>query len=192
MKLIFASLTKSSWNRYETALKLFVRFCEANNINFSLPIPSNVKIEFVVWVTDQKNLKSGTLKAYLSALDHLATMLGQVGPKWFEDDRMKIVLKGVKNLERGRADRVKGRAITVSDLLKIRKSIARAGWGLGSMQSFWTCCLLAHAGFPNCWVTLLVILAANPLSVGKMWYGLTKIMFKLSSGSQKLTEILKL
>ena len=62
------------------------------------------------------------MKAYLSALDHLATMLGPGGPKWFEDDRLKMVLRGVRNLERGGAVRgKKSRAITVSDLLKIRK-----------------------------------------------------------------------
>ena len=66
------------------------------------------------------------MKAYLSALDHLATMLGPGGPKWFEDDRLKMVLRGVRNLERGGAVRgKKSRAITVSDLLKIRKKLVK-------------------------------------------------------------------
>ena len=147
MKLIFASLTKSSWKRYETSVKTFARFCKSENVEFSFPIPSNVKINFVVWLSEKRNLSCSTLKAYLSALDHLATMLGQGGTRWFEDDRMKLVLRGVKNLERGGAVRVrKSRAIRVSDLLKIRKRLARASWGLGSRQSFWTCCLIAFFG----------------------------------------------
>ena len=42
--------------------------------------------------------------------------------------------------------RKKSRAITVSDLLKIRKKLAEANWGSGSRQSIWTCCLIVFFG----------------------------------------------
>ena len=147
MNLIFASLTKSSWNRYETPFKMFVIFSKSEEIEFSFPIPSKVKIDFVVWLSEKRHLTRSSMKAYLSALDHLATMLGPGGPKWFKDDRLKMVLRGVRNLERGGAVRgKKSRAITVSDLLKIRKKLAEANWGLGSKQSIWTCCLIVFFG----------------------------------------------
>ena len=147
INLIFASLTKSSWNRYETAFKIFIIFSKSEEIEFSFPIPSKVKIDFVVWLSEKRHLTCSSMKAYLSALDHLATMLGPGGPKWFKDDRLKMVLRGVRNLERGGAVRgKKSRAITVSDLLKIRKKLAEANWGLGSKQSIWTCCLIVFFG----------------------------------------------
>ena len=147
VNLIFASLTQGSWKRYEVAAKLFLKFCHSAKIAFSFPIPDKVVIEFVVWVTKNRNLTCATIKSYLSALDHLATMTGHKGEKWFENDQLKIVLKGIKNLGRGTENRKEaGRAIRVSDLLKIRKRVANTNWSLGSKQSFWTCCLVAFYG----------------------------------------------
>ena len=147
VNLIFASLTQGSWKRYEVAAKLFLKFCHSAKIAFSFPIPDKVVIEFVVWVTKNRNLTCATIKSYLSALDHLATMTGHKGEKWFENDQLKIVLKGIKNLGRGTENRKEaGRAIRVSDLLKIRKRVANTKWSLGSKQSFWTCCLVAFYG----------------------------------------------
>ena len=75
-------------------------------------------------------------------MDHLATM-GRRGENWFENNRIKIVLEGVKNLEGTGWKDEKRRAITVKDLLKKREKVANARWGLGSKQSFWTFGLLA-------------------------------------------------
>ena len=101
VNLIFASLTQGSWKRYEVAAKLFLKFCHSAKIAFSFPIPDKVVIEFVVWVTKNRNLTCATIKSYLSALDHLATMTGHKGEKWFENDQLKIVLKGDKKFGKG-------------------------------------------------------------------------------------------
>ena len=68
-KLILYSATKQTWGKHCSAWKLFNDFCITYKIRNDLPINVKVARAFVTWAIAKKNLKSSTVKSYVSSLN---------------------------------------------------------------------------------------------------------------------------
>ena len=147
-RLLFASLAKKTWCKYNSALRAFTEFTKEEHECRLWPLNSESEIKFVTWLFETKKLSHTTIVSYLSAIRNLHGFLGICPAETSSKDRLAKILKGIKNLKAGRT--LKGNKgtipVTVRFLRDLRRVIKNSNWGELKKRSFWTCCLLAFFG----------------------------------------------
>ena len=68
-KLIVNSVCRQTWAKHCSAWTLYKSFCHTFNKNFELPVPIKNVRAFTTWAITERNLKSATVKSYISSLN---------------------------------------------------------------------------------------------------------------------------
>ena len=148
-KLVLYSSTKQTWARHCSAWKLFKEFCDEYRVRFELPVNKEYTRAFVAWAISKKNLKSSTVKAYISSIN-VAHALGNMDcPNFNSDWCTKLALKGAKNYsDLATASRATRLPMNIDLLTILGHRIKNLDWGDYAKQVFWTACLISF--FSSC------------------------------------------
>ena len=73
--LILLSSSRQTWAKHCSAWKLYSEFCSIFRVSFDLPIKTESARAFVTWAASTKNLRSNTIRSYVSSLN-MANTLG--------------------------------------------------------------------------------------------------------------------
>ena len=148
-KLILYSATKQTWGKHCSAWKLFNDFCITYKISNDLPINVKVARAFVTWAIAKKNLKSSTVKSYVSSLNIAHTLSGNDNRNFNSDPCVKMIIKGAENSNDKTTHPTTIRLPMNLDLLDILgHRTSMLGWSDFSKQVFWTACVVCF--FTSC------------------------------------------
>ena len=147
--LVLHSSTTQTWAKHCSAWKLFNEFCNAYGVCFQLPIKKEHSRAFVTWAISKKNLKSSTVKAYVSSLN-VAHALGNVeSPNLSSDWCTKLALKGAKNYsDLNVASRPTRLPMNLDLLTVLGHRINELEWSGHAKQVFWIACTTSF--FSSC------------------------------------------
>jgi len=145
-RLLYASLSDSTWGRYEAALKMFKCFLHQNDTEVFWPMNEEEQTKFIIWLGGRVNLGGNTSEAYFRSIRSIQVLMGfsPFLPKQGEK-RIKALIQGLKNIK-GPGSAKRKQAVTTEMLKKLRNRIINAGWTGGTKKAFWTCCLMAFFG----------------------------------------------
>ena len=76
---------------------MYSDFCAAYRVKFELPIKVEFARAFVTWAAAKKNLKSSTIKSYVSSLNIAHSISNTASPNLSSDSCVKLAIKGAKN-----------------------------------------------------------------------------------------------
>ena len=139
--LILLSSSKQTWAKHCSAWKLYSEFCSIFRVNFDLPIKAESARAFVAWAASTKNLKSSTIRSYVSSLNMANTLGNSNHPNLNSDSCVKLAIKGVKNsVDQNSAARPSRIPMTYDLLTILGHRINELNWGKFSKQVFWTAC----------------------------------------------------
>ncbi len=144
LDLVIASLAKNTWQRYDSAYRMWERFCKDNELKVDIKNFGQNKRTFILWCWEKSHLAVSTVRTYLGSLKRVKNLAD--GLSRDEGDLEGILLKGMENLTIGKAKK-SGETVPVTpDTLKlIRKGLCREKEKLTG-QTIWTCCLVAFWG----------------------------------------------
>jgi hypothetical protein len=136
VKIVANSLAKRTWNKYNSALKLWKIFSKSTDCKkFS-------GLAFLCWCKKNTSLRANTIKAYLGALRKLKFLLGFKSKK--NGKLEKIILKGMENMEsKARKKPVKTLPISLKIMAEIKKGLDMSVCSPCSKQSIWTCTVIS-------------------------------------------------
>ena len=143
-KLVLFSTSKSTWSKHCSAWKLYENFCEDFQVSFRLPIPVEFARAFVTWAACRKNLKSSTIKSYISSLNVAHTLSSTPNCNLNSDKCVKMALKGAENLSCLNFAVKPDRLPMNIHLLKILSHrLAETDWPKIEKQIIWTACTIS-------------------------------------------------
>ena len=138
---ILYSSTKQTWAKNCSPWKLFTEFCTDYNIKFVLPIKKEYIRAFVTWAATKKNLRSSTIRTYISSLNVAHALSNIEGVNLSSDICTKLALKGVKNYSDPALTQRAVRLPISFDLLRVLgHRINCLNWGELAKQVFWSAC----------------------------------------------------
>jgi hypothetical protein len=139
--LVAASLSTSSWNRFNSALN-----CAKSYGSFSWPMDITFLRNFTSWALSSRGLSPQTVNIYLSDLK-LAHKLRNLDSSQFDDFFIKSMLKGAERLLLYSTICKRTRLVLTYPLLRLLgNEIAVSDWSDDSKRTFWTTCCLAFFG----------------------------------------------
>ena len=135
--LILLSSSKQTWAKHCSAWKLYSEFCSIFRVNFDLPIKAESARAFVAWAASTKNLKSSTIRSYVSSLNMANTLGNSNHPNLNSDSCVKLAIKGVKNsVDQNSAARPSRIPMTYDLLTILGHRINELNWGKFSNKFF--------------------------------------------------------
>ncbi len=145
LKLVVASLAKSTWKRYNSAFTLWKVFCEEKEKTGDIRKLPESKRDFILWCWECRSLAVSTIKIYWAELKNLKFLVDELesGGEGLE----KYLFRGMENLRLGekRSFPSKTVPLTIDHLHTIREHLGTVSERL-TAQSVWTCCLVAFWG----------------------------------------------
>jgi len=146
-EIIFASMSKSTWNRYESVMQIYREYLSEKGKSAMWPTDEDDDSDFLLWMGGRESLSGNTVEMYFSVYKNLQTIVG------FDSDvsqnrqkRIRTLIQGIKNtkpIPEPIEDRPR---IGMGVLKTLRKAVADSNWNPGLKMAFWTCCLAAFFG----------------------------------------------
>ena len=147
--LILLSSSKQTWAKHCSAWKLYSEFCKTFRVNFEMPIRVEYARAFVTWAASAKNLRSNTIKSYVSSLNTAHALSNSSSVNLSSDSCIKMAIRGVKNSTDAKvAARPTRIAMTFDLLIILGHRISNLTWGKYAKQVFWTACTTSF--FSSC------------------------------------------
>ena len=146
-QLVYASLAKSSWAKYQCGWNAFFEYEKASRTSFTWPISREVMRGFAVYCIAEKKLKPSSTQTYISAVVCLHKIKGY--PNYdAHDELVSTILKGATNLLMAAPVpwTNKRRVVTLPMLKHIGHKLATSGWSDTTQQCIWSTCLTAFFG----------------------------------------------
>jgi hypothetical protein len=144
--LINASNSCDTWKRHQSALTCFFLFCAKTGTKAVWPLQSEVINSFCHWALTEKNLKSSTVKAYLSSMA-LYHRLNGLDESNCSNYLSKLIIRGAENLEITSCSKQRQRNVVTLPVLKILgHEVANSMWDSLSKQIFWVAACLSFFG----------------------------------------------
>ncbi len=107
---------------------------------------------FICWCKEKKNLKAETVKQYLGAIKKISKLLlalrtDKNGNKSKGEKMLgEILLRGYKNMERGKRKRTPVKPVNLTILREIHRNMIHSGLSKGTRLAVWAACVLAFWG----------------------------------------------
>lgn len=141
-------LAKSTWSTYSTAERMLALCGKQRKREMRMPLSEDDLLEFVGWLTGERNLKAGTINSYLSGIRQLHILKG-MEPPLLRTNLMKFLLKAKKNMDELTARQKSGGKrlpITISVMKLLKEKIRR--WEVPLMQKLlmWSISTVAFHG----------------------------------------------
>ena len=144
--LIAASLSTSTWNRFNSSYNCAHTFAICTHQQITWPMNTEFLRSFTNWMLTVRKLRPQTATIYLSDLK-LAHKLRNLNTTIFEDFFLKSMIKGASNLSLYSDITSKTKFVMTYPLLKIvGHEIATSNWSEDSKRVLWTACSLAFFG----------------------------------------------
>ncbi len=140
-QLVIASQTTATWAKHNSVMNCFIDFAQNEGIEVTWPFPIETVRAFTVWCLCYKNLKSSSVKSYISSIKMLHDLKGLHSHDFLKDRLVTLALKGAENLRAlNSTDSTKRRVITLPTMLIIGHRLACSEWSKLSKQVFWCAC----------------------------------------------------
>ena len=145
--LLHASLAQSTWKRYGSAWSALDAYQAYTGSRLRWPLSDNTIRGYVTYLVTVRNLKTTSVKAYISALSCLHRLKGFPNHK-MDDDITRAVMRGAENLQLiapvGKQNH--RRVMTVPLLRYMGHRLANSGWEKATIQTIWSASLTAFFG----------------------------------------------
>jgi hypothetical protein len=92
------SLAKKTWCTYKSAERMLATFCKMEKKPLELPIGEKTTLEFIHWLSTERNLKAASINGYLAGIRKLHIVKGLDAPV-LRTQLVQMVLEGKKNME---------------------------------------------------------------------------------------------
>jgi len=138
--LVGSSLSKASWQKYESGWRAFEQFENWSKEKFAWPLEARAVRGFVTWCSNYRGIRPNTTRTYLAALALAHKLKGFPRPPSLDDDLMKMALAGAEKRPSGPAPSPRpGRRVMSLPLLKIlNHKLAISNWDETDVQAIWT------------------------------------------------------
>ena len=138
------SLASATWQKYESAVNAYKRFCAAEGASFDLPAAPEKLNKFILWGASDGRLAVATLRAYLAALN---TVSGILGKEPLKNKTQHYLLEGLENAARqlNRKPEVRP-AVTYQVLKKLIERVNNKRWKTYSRLLVSVYCRAAYFG----------------------------------------------
>ena len=147
--LIVNSVCKQTWAKHRSAWNLYKSFCNIFNVNFDMPIPIKIVRAFATWAITERNLKSATVKSYISSLNTAHTLSNTDSIILNSDPCLKMILKGAENVfYAGKPCKTDRLPMNIHLLNILCHKIYNLNWTDFSKQVVWTACVISF--FSSC------------------------------------------
>jgi len=145
--LLYASLAKSTWQKYSSGWSALASFESELGSKVSWPMSVQEVRSFVVWCFFRRKLKPGSVKSYLSSIACLHRLKG-LSPPPSDDNVVSSLMTGAQNLlmAAGEDWPNKRRAMTMPLLKHLGHNLASSGWSPATVQTIWSACLVSFFG----------------------------------------------
>ena len=144
--LMNASLARSTWAKYSSALNVFSCF-EAHKRKVSTwPLSLPVCRAFVIWCFGVRKLAPSSIKSYLSAIKFIHNLRGFPSEHITTDFFLAQLLKGANHISMGIPSKNTRRVVTFPLLLSLSTRIANTDWDPVTRQVYWAAATTAFFG----------------------------------------------
>jgi len=139
--LVNASIAKSTWGKYQSAMKAFSCFEAAHCTSFNWPLTKETCRAFATWCHSARHLQPSSIKGYLAGLKFVHLLKGMNGDHLTGDPIIHLILKGSFNasLQNPLTSSTR-RVVTFPLLLTIGHRIAASAWDPLAKQVVFTAC----------------------------------------------------
>ena len=138
MNILNASVAKSTWEKYSSALNTFFAFESACGKSFQWPISVDICRAFIAWCHAIRHLQPSTIRSYLSALKFAHTIQGLPHDHISDDQITALLLKGVAHISSTEKPQSNTRrVVTFPLLLLLGHRIAVTSWSPLTKQVIW-------------------------------------------------------
>ena len=144
-KLNAGSVSKKTWDKYNSAMNKLKCFANSTNTLITWPLSNDTLNGFVTWCAKNK-LKASTIQSYIMAISHVQKAKGfdSIG---FNKTFAKILLNGVENLQDVKRKKFKPKkAVTFKKLWEIKKKLNKKKWSKRNKMIIWTCMITGFFG----------------------------------------------
>jgi len=137
--LIYSSLSKASWAKYDSGWNSLRKFYEGKNSKIVLPLCIEDFREFVVWALKNRNLKPDTVSSYLTSIALAHSLSGVDCVKFRNDKIINMCLSGAENccLYMPQKTLRNRKAMSIHSLLLLGHKIASLDWKIASKTAVW-------------------------------------------------------
>ena len=133
-QFLSAAFAQSTWRRHEAALNSFKQFDSTSSSSHLWPLSSETLQSYTSWAFTAKNLKSSTVKSYLSSLKCIHS-LKNLSTQSFDSYVIKTMIRGKENMEIYSGESKTARKVMTLDLLKLLgHEISKINWSQDSKQ----------------------------------------------------------
>jgi hypothetical protein len=143
-QLIAAALAKSTWQKHISGWNALYKFECENSCAVKWPVKIETIRSFALWCVKYKNLKVGTVKAYISSIVLAHDLQGLHCDDFNKDRILNLMLNGAENLQMSEISNCNNRRVaTLDTLLIIGHRIAVSNWTESSKIALWSLCTTA-------------------------------------------------
>ena len=144
-KIAATCISRPTWKKYASVLKLYRGFCKKHAPGFGWPATEQSLHGFIIWCHCTKNLSATTIQSYVSALATLHSLSNSEN-LWPANKTTQLMLRGLKNRSIGRPVKGKPDPLTFDVLSELGERIRKRKWPALSKITVWTCCVVGYFG----------------------------------------------
>ncbi len=138
-KCLLASLSRKTWDKYNSAWNAFKKFESSLEKPFTWPLPEIAYRGFATWCIRIRKLTAATTKAYITALSTAHTLAGLEDTAVKPGKMTRHILAGGKNLEvAAQIQQSTRRTMSLTVLKILGRRLATSNWSAGSKQVVWS------------------------------------------------------
>ena len=97
-EFIHASLSRATWSSYSSAMNSFRKFEKETRSSHSWPLELGIIRAYTTFSLSSGRLSPSTVSSYLAGLRYLHIIRGFSVPSFLQDEHIKLIIKGAKNI----------------------------------------------------------------------------------------------
>ena len=142
-EFIHASLSRATWSSYTSAMNSFRKFEKETKSCHSWPLELGIIRAFTTFSLSSGRLSPSTVSSYLAGLRYLHIIRGFSVPSFLQDEHIKLILRGAKNINSPTSWANRRRHVSIPILRILHEEIHKSPWSGYMKTSLWALFCLA-------------------------------------------------
>ena len=134
---ITASISNNTWKNYSAALRSFQKFEQSSGCTHNWPLDIGVLRAYTSFALSAGNLSPASVSNYLSAIRYLHLIKGIPAPQILQDELIKMIIRGVKNVKPVNSRTNKRRIVSLPLLQALKDEITTSSWSDFLKTAIW-------------------------------------------------------
>jgi len=137
--LISASISNTTWKNYASALRSFQKFERHTKVSHPWPLDIGALRAFTSFsLSKEGGLSPSSISNYLAALKFIHLIKGLTPPRILDDDLIKILIKGARNINPTPSFSNRRRIVSLPLLQALKEEIDKSSWSAYLKSTIWT------------------------------------------------------